>query len=86
MGCRGGSRLPRPRRLSRHRDRALTRFAKGDSFIAEGYVRDFQFERDGEVVNREEFVAKKITTPTRTEQYAKSLPLVEIVVAAAAGE
>ena len=41
-------------------DRALTRFAKGDSFVAEGYVRNFQFERDGEVVNREEFVAKKI--------------------------
>lgn len=41
-------------------DRALARFAKGDSFIAEGYVRTFQVERDGEVVEREEFVAKKI--------------------------
>jgi len=41
-------------------DRALTRFAKGDSFVAEGYVRTFQVERDGEVVDREEFVAKKI--------------------------
>ena len=41
-------------------DRALTRFAKGDSFIAEGYVRTFQVERDGEVTVREEFVAKKI--------------------------
>lgn len=38
-------------------DRALTRFAKGDSFVAEGYVRTFQIERDGEVVEREEFVA-----------------------------
>lgn len=41
-------------------ERALTRFAKGDSFVAEGYVRSFQVERDGEVVEREEFVAKKI--------------------------
>ncbi|TFD03667.1 MULTISPECIES: single-stranded DNA-binding protein [unclassified Cryobacterium] len=41
-------------------DRALTRFAKGDSFVAEGYVRTFQVERDGETIQREEFVAKKI--------------------------
>lgn len=41
-------------------DRALTRFAKGDSFIAEGYVRTFQLERDGAIIEREEFVAKKI--------------------------
>jgi single-stranded DNA-binding protein len=41
-------------------DRALTRFAKGDSFVAEGYVRTFQVERDGEALEREEFVAKKI--------------------------
>ena len=27
-------------------ERALTRFAKGDSFVAEGYVRTFQVERD----------------------------------------
>ncbi|ANJ27379.1 single-stranded DNA-binding protein [Agromyces aureus] len=41
-------------------DRALTRFAKGDSFVAEGYVRTFQVERDGEIVDGEEFVAKKL--------------------------
>ncbi|WP_104178369.1 single-stranded DNA-binding protein [Cryobacterium sp. Y50] len=41
-------------------ERALTRFAKGDSFVAEGYVRNFQIERDGEVIQRKEFVAKKI--------------------------
>jgi single-stranded DNA-binding protein len=41
-------------------ERALTRFAKGDSFVAEGYVRTFQIERDGETSQREEFVAKKI--------------------------
>ncbi|WP_105034146.1 single-stranded DNA-binding protein [Cryobacterium aureum] len=41
-------------------ERALNRLAKGDSFIAEGYVHTFQVERDGEVIQREEFVAKKI--------------------------
>ncbi|POH59670.1 single-stranded DNA-binding protein [Cryobacterium zongtaii] len=41
-------------------ERALTRFAKGDSFVAEGYIRSFQLEREGEVIDREEFVAKKI--------------------------
>ncbi|GAB3128895.1 single-stranded DNA-binding protein [Glaciibacter psychrotolerans] len=41
-------------------DRALTRFAKGDSFVAEGYIHSFQVDRDGEVIEREEFVAKKI--------------------------
>jgi single-strand DNA-binding protein len=41
-------------------ERALNRFAKGDSFVAEGYVRTFQVERDGELIERQEFVAKKI--------------------------
>ncbi|SEN68683.1 single-stranded DNA-binding protein [Cryobacterium sp. TMT1-3] len=41
-------------------ERALTRFARGDSFVAAGYVRTFQVERDGEFIQREEFVAKKI--------------------------
>jgi single-stranded DNA-binding protein len=41
-------------------ERALTRFAKGDSFVAEGYVRTFEVVRDGDAIQREEFVAKKI--------------------------
>lgn len=41
-------------------DRAMARFAKGDRFVAEGYVRTFQVERDGEIIDREEFVAKKL--------------------------
>ncbi|MRG58808.1 single-stranded DNA-binding protein [Agromyces sp. CFH 90414] len=41
-------------------DRAMTRFSKGDQFVAEGYVHRYQVERDGQVVDREEFVAKKI--------------------------
>ncbi|MBT2498528.1 single-stranded DNA-binding protein [Agromyces sp. ISL-38] len=41
-------------------DRAMARFAKGDQFIAEGYIHTYQVERDGNIIEREEFVAKKI--------------------------
>lgn len=41
-------------------ERAYERFAKGDSFVAEGYVRPFTSERDGQGVEAEEFVAKKV--------------------------
>ncbi|MEN8602922.1 single-stranded DNA-binding protein [Microbacterium rhizosphaerae] len=41
-------------------ERALTRLAKGDSFIAEGYTRKFTIERDGQAIETEEFVAKKL--------------------------
>lgn len=41
-------------------ERAFERFAKGDSFVAEGYLRTFPIERDGHTVDGEEFVAKKI--------------------------
>lgn len=41
-------------------ERALARLVKGDSFVAEGYKRTFPIERDGEVVEAEEFVAKKL--------------------------
>ncbi|WP_288077006.1 single-stranded DNA-binding protein [Rhodococcus sp. (in: high G+C Gram-positive bacteria)] len=41
-------------------ERAHERFAKGDSFIAEGYTHSFDRERDGDTLRGEEFVAKKI--------------------------
>lgn len=41
-------------------ERAHTRFAKGDSFVAEGYTHPYEYERDGQSVQGEEFVAKKI--------------------------
>ena len=41
-------------------DRALTLFAKGDSFVAEGHVHTNQVENNGETIEREQFVAKKI--------------------------
>lgn len=36
------------------------RLAKGDKFIAEGYVREYAYERDGQTVEGEEFVARRI--------------------------
>ncbi|WP_415853349.1 single-stranded DNA-binding protein [Sinomonas sp. G460-2] len=41
-------------------ERAHERLAKGDSFVAEGYAHTFEHERDGQTVESEEFVAKKI--------------------------
>ena len=41
-------------------ERAHERFSKGDSFVAEGYVRPYTSDRDGQDVETEEFVAKKI--------------------------
>ena len=41
-------------------ERAHERFAKGDSFVAEGYVHPYTSERDGQSTDVEEFVAKKI--------------------------
>ena len=51
-------------------DRALTRFAKGDSFIAEGYVRTFQVERNGTSSNAKNSSRRRSATtspaPTMT--------------------
>ncbi|WP_293782248.1 single-stranded DNA-binding protein [uncultured Aeromicrobium sp.] len=45
-------------RSARH---AHERFAKGDKFIAEGYTRTPEYERDGAMVaGEEEFIAKRI--------------------------
>ena len=41
-------------------ERAHERFAKGDSFVAEGYIHPYTSERDGQSTDVEEFVAKKI--------------------------
>lgn len=69
-------------------ERALTRFAKGDSFVAEGYVRSYQVERDGEVIEREEFVAKKIghdlaRTSYEVDRVHRSAPSEELSAQAA---
>lgn len=41
-------------------ERALAQLVKGDSFVAEGYVRTFSIERVGRAEDAEEFVAKKL--------------------------
>jgi len=41
-------------------ERAHGQFVKGDRFVSEGYVHEYSFERDGQTVEGEEFVAKKI--------------------------
>ena len=49
-------------------ERAYARFRKGDSFVASGYVHEYEQSRDGSTVTREEFVARRIghdTTLTR---------------------
>lgn len=44
------------------------RFRPGDSFIASGYVHEYETHRDGEI--REEFVARKIGHNANKTQYA----------------
>lgn len=47
--------------FGRSAEHAYERMAKGDNFIAEGYTRTVNYEReDGQAVESEEFVAKKI--------------------------
>lgn len=41
-------------------EHAHSRLAKGDSFVAEGYTRTVNYERDGKAVESEEFLAKKL--------------------------
>lgn len=36
------------------------RLAKGDKIVAEGYVRTYDYERDGQKVEGEEFVARRL--------------------------
>lgn len=61
--------------------RALKQFAKGDSFVAEGYVRTFHDERDGTIVEREEFVAKKIGHDLALTNYSVVRPRREVASA-----
>ncbi len=50
-------------------ERAYERFAKGDNFVAEGYQHTYTYERDGQKIEGEEFVAKKIGHDTARTQY-----------------
>ncbi|MDE0545947.1 single-stranded DNA-binding protein [Microbacterium sp. C7(2022)] len=50
-------------------ERALSQLQKGDSFVAEGYIRSFAVEREGHSVEAEEFVAKRIGHDTARTNY-----------------
>lgn len=55
--------------FGRSAEHAHAKFAKGDNFIAEGYTRPVSYERDGQNVEGEEFVAKKIGHDTARTRY-----------------
>ena len=46
--------------FGRSAEHALANFVPGDNFVAEGYTREVNYERNGQAVETEEFVAKKI--------------------------
>lgn len=50
-------------------ERAYERFTKGDNFVAEGYQHTYTYERDGQKIEGEEFVANKIGHDTARTQY-----------------
>ncbi|MGB3373913.1 MAG: single-stranded DNA-binding protein [Microbacterium sp.] len=55
--------------FGRSAERAAARFAKGDNFLAEGYQRPVSYERDGQTVESEEFIAKRIGHDTARTRY-----------------
>lgn len=51
-------------------ERTFAQFKKGDRFVAEGEIKDFSFEnRDGETIEGQEFVAKRIGHDTAWTRY-----------------
>lgn len=51
-------------------ERAYAAFAKGDRFVAEGYVRTYEQQVEGQAQSREEFVAKKLGHDVARTSYA----------------
>lgn len=41
-------------------ERSFERFRVGDSFVASGYVNEYEIERGGETIPQQEFVARRI--------------------------
>lgn len=60
-------------------ERTFERFQKGDNFVAEGYVREYDHEIDGQTQHGEEFVAKKIGHDAARHNYTvnRKAPTVE---------
>ena len=46
--------------FGRSAEHAYAHFTQGDNFVAEGYTRPVSYERNGQAISGEEFVAKKI--------------------------
>ena len=55
--------------FGRSANHAHDRFRKGDNFIAEGYTRSVNYEREGQAVESEEFTARKIGHDTARTRY-----------------
>ena len=55
--------------FGRSANHAHDRFRKGDNFIAEGYTRSVNYERDGQAIESEEFTARKIGHDTARTRY-----------------
>jgi single-strand DNA-binding protein len=56
-------------------ERAYARFRVGDQFVASGYVHEYDFDRDGSTVQREEFVARRIGHDTTRTRYTVERPV-----------
>ncbi len=50
-------------------ERAYARFRSGDSFVASGYINEYEVTREGKQVLREEFVARRIGHDTVRTRY-----------------
>lgn len=50
-------------------ERSYERFQKGDNFVAEGYVHEYDHDVDGQTQHGEEFVAKKIGHDAARQNY-----------------
>lgn len=55
-------------------ERAYARFRVGDQFVASGYVHEYEYDRDGTTVQREEFVARQIGHDTTRTRYNVDRP------------
>lgn len=50
-------------------ERSYARFRVGDSFVASGYINEYELEKSGQTEAREEFVARRIGHDTARTRY-----------------
>lgn len=50
-------------------ERAYARFRVGDSFVASGYIHEYELEKQGKIETREEFVARRVGHDTARTRY-----------------